>query len=330
MGRAARGTGAFRRIGVALIAVAMLRAPVAEAADAYPKRPILVVIPVAAGGALDIAFRTVRPALSADLGMPMAIVNKAGASGIVGMQSVAIAKPDGYTLAATSTSTLTVVRASAPSVPYTIDAFTPIGNYAFDSTTIVVRADAPWRNLADLRRDAEKNPGKLSYGAAGAGTASAFNMEAIKDAFGLDIVQVPYPGARQAVNGVLSGRLEIGAIPLSSAALLLRDGTLRALATAAAQRPSSFPDIPTLAEAGYARLPLELAIGLYAPAGTPQTVIDILSRALRRTVRSTPVIAALEKAGLAVRYEDGASVRKRLIEEYRDVVDPGRRLRRGR
>lgn len=317
--------GRVLRIAFWLTALALVRVPVAAAADAYPVRPILIIIPAPAGGALDIAFRAIRPALSADLGMPMAIENRAGASGVIGMESVALARPDGYTLAATSTSTLTIVAAAAPSVPYTPGDFIPIGDYALDYTVLVVRADAPWRSLAELTGFARTHPGRLSYGSAGPGTLSTLAMEAVKNALGLDIVQVPYPGAPQVTNALLGRQLEIGAIPLSSAAPLLRQGSLRAIVTTAAQRPASFPDVPTLAEAAITRAARALAIGLYAPAGTPPFAIDRLARALRRTIGSASVIATLQQAGLFVQYEDGARVRERLAAEYGDVADPGRK-----
>ena len=237
--------GRLARIALALIGIVISRVPLADASDAFPTRPILVVIPAPAHGALDIAFRTIRPALSVDLGMPMAIAHKAGASGVIGMESVALAKPDGYTLAATSTSTLTVVGASSPSAPYKVDDFVPIGNFALDFTAVIVRADAPWRDLDELKSYAKGHPGELSYGSAGIATLSALNMESIKDAFGLSIVQVPYPGAGQVTNALLGRQIEIGAIPLSSAVPSLRDGTLRALVSTAPHRPASFADVPT-------------------------------------------------------------------------------------
>jgi tripartite-type tricarboxylate transporter receptor subunit TctC len=311
------------RIGLWLIAFGLVRLPAAAAEDAYPVRPILVVVPAPAGGALDIAFRAIRPALSVELGMPMAIENKAGASGVIGMESVALARPDGYTLAATATSTLTLVNASAPSVPYAPGDFIPIGNYALDFTILVVRADAPWRSLAELARYARTHPGQLSYGSAGPGTLSTLAMESVKAAFGLDIVQVPYPGAPQVTNALLGRQLEIGAVPLSSAAPLLRDGSLRAVVTTAPRRPAFFPDVPTLAEAGVPRAMRALAIGLYAPAGTPPFAIDRLARALRRTIGSAPVIAGLQEAGLSVEYEDGARVGADLAAAYGSRNRPG-------
>ena len=317
----ARLTQRLLRIGLVLIALASVPASFAGAAEIYPARPILVIVPAPEGGALDIAFRAIRPALSIDLGMPIAIVNKAGASGVIGMESVALAHPDGYTLAATSTSTLTVIDVSGPPAPYAADDFIPVGTYAFDVTALVVRADSPWRDLAGLMRDAKAHPGRLSYGSAGTSTLSALNMESVKDAFGLDIVQVPYPGAHEVTNALLGRHLEIGAVPLSSAALLLRDGSLRAIATTAARRLPSFPDVATLAEAGFARAPLVLAIGLFAPAGTPRAATETLARALRRTVGSAPVVAALEGAGLSVHYEGGARVLERMVAERRAAAD---------
>jgi tripartite-type tricarboxylate transporter receptor subunit TctC len=298
----------------------------ALAAEAYPNRPIQVINPAPVGGALDIAFRLIQPQMSTILGTPMIITNRVGASGIVGMEAVATAKPDGYTLAATSTSTITVVNVSAPHVPYKLDDFIPIGNYAFDFTVLAVRADAPWASFEALKTYARQHPGKLSYGSAGAGTLSSLNMEAIKNAFGLDILQVPYAGAPQAVTAVIAKQLDIAAVPLSGAAAMVRNGTLRALVTTATQRLPSFPNIPTLTEQGFGREPLNLAIGLYAPADTPDDVIRTLSSALHQAISTTSIAAAIEKSGMFVQYEDGATVRKRLKDEYENVMDLGHQL----
>jgi len=182
-------------------------------AQPYPNRPIRVINPAPAGGALDIAFRLVQPQLSRILGVPLVITNRVGGSGIIGMEAVATAKPDGYTLAATSTSTITVVNVSAQRVPYKLDAFIPIGNYAFYFTVLAIRAGAPWQNFDELKTYAKQYPGKLSYGSVG--TLSTLNMESIKEAFGLDILQIPYPGAPQAIIAVIGEQLDIAAVPLS-------------------------------------------------------------------------------------------------------------------
>src|SRR5438477_3407750 len=155
-------------------------------AQSYPTRPVEFIIPFAPGGPTDTAIRLIQPALASNLGVPVVLVNKAGGGGALGMDAVAKAKPDGYVLAATVRSTLTILPASQPDVPYKISDFTPIGAYAVDSQTVMVKTGAPWKTLEELVDHAKKNPGKLTYGSAGQGTNSFFTMELLKLAYGVD------------------------------------------------------------------------------------------------------------------------------------------------
>src|SRR5712664_3293759 len=156
----------------------------ARAQAPYPTRPVEFIIPFAPGGPTDTAIRLIQPQLSANLGVPVVIVNKAGGGGALGMDAVAKAKPDGYTLAATVRSTLTILPATQPDVPYKVSDFAPIGTYAIDSGVILVKAGAPWKTLEEFVDHARKNPGTLTYGSAGLGTNSYFNMELLQQAYG--------------------------------------------------------------------------------------------------------------------------------------------------
>ena len=152
-----------------------------SAEERFPAHPVHLIVPAPAGGSLDIGIRIIEPRLSALLGAPIVIVNRSGASGAVAMAAVAKAPADGYTLAATSTSTLTVISLTQ-NLPYGLDSFIPIGNYAVDAGMIVVRSDAPWKTLDEMVEHARQFPGKLTYGSYGVGSLSTLNMEAIKGA----------------------------------------------------------------------------------------------------------------------------------------------------
>jgi tripartite-type tricarboxylate transporter receptor subunit TctC len=282
-----------------------------------------LIVPAPAGGSLDIGVRIIEPQLSTRLGAPVVIVNRPGASGAVAMAAVASAPADGYTLAATSTSTLTVISLTQR-LPYGIDSFIPIGNYAVDAGAIVVRADAPWRTLDELVAHARQFPGKLTYGAYGAGSLSTLNMEAIKSAYGIDVLNVPYPGAPQAILAVIGKQVDIGATPYSAVASFLQAGSLRPLVTSADARLPAWPDVPTMSEKGVRHGKLKLTLGLYAPAGTPAPVVAALERALREAAADPDVSAGLGKASMLVQYEDGPSVRRLLESEHADVMELGR------
>ena len=195
---------------LALILGAALTVPATVLAQAYPSRPIELIIPFAPGGPTDIAIRLIQPQLSANLGVPVVLVNKAGGGGAIGMDQVAKAKPDGYTLAATVRSTITILPATQADVPYKPADFIPVGAYAFDSGVVLVKRDAPWKTLEELVGDARKNPGKLTYGTAGLGTNSFFNMELLKQAYNIEMTHVPFGGSGPVKNAVLGGHVQLG------------------------------------------------------------------------------------------------------------------------
>lgn len=288
-------------------------------AQSYPTRPIEFIIPFAPGGPTDTAIRLIQPALSANLGVPVVLVNKAGGGGALGMDGVAKAKPDGYTLAATVRSTLTILPATQPDVPYKIMDFAAIGTYAIDSQVISVKSGAPWKTLEELVDHAKKNPGKLTYGSAGQGTNSFFTMELLKLAYGLDIAHVPFGGSGPVKNAVLGGHVQVGATALSPVLSVIRSGDITPLVTSATRRNSAIPGVPTMAEKGQADASLSTWAELWAPAKTPKPVIDRLVQALDKTMKDPAVVSAIEKAGLQVEYNDPAATLK-LVERENEVV----------
>jgi tripartite-type tricarboxylate transporter receptor subunit TctC len=304
---------------LALVAFALAVSATGALGQAYPTRPVEFIIPFAPGGPTDTAIRLIQPALSANLGVPVVLVNKAGGGGALGMDAVAKAKPDGYTLAATVRSTLTILPASQPDVPYKISDFAPIGAYAVDSQIVMVKSGAPWKTLEELVDHAKKNPGKLTYGSAGQGTNSFFTMELLKLAFGLDIGHVPFGGSGPVKNAVLGGHVQIGAAALSPNLSVIRSGDVAALVTSATRRIPAIPNVPTMTEKGQPDASLSTWAELWAPAKTPRPVVDRLAKALERTMNDPVVVAAIEKAGLQVEHHDPVETLK-LVERENEVV----------
>ena len=301
---------------VALVAGGPMPAALAQS---YPTRPVEFIIPFAPGGPTDTAIRLIQPALSANLGQPVVLVNKAGGGGAIGMDGVAKARPDGYTLAATVRSTLTILPATQPDVPYKISDFAAIGTYAVDSQVITVKSGAPWKTLEELIDHAKKNPGKLTYGSAGQGTNSFFTMELLKQAYGLDVAHVPFGGSGPVKNAVMGGHVQVGATALSPVLSVIRSGDLHPLVTSATRRHPAMANVPTLVDKGQADLSLSTWAELWAPARTPRPVIDRLVQALDRTMKDPAVVAAIEKAGLQVEYNDPAATLK-LVERENEIV----------
>jgi tripartite-type tricarboxylate transporter receptor subunit TctC len=308
------------RYAVLVVAALAAGGPTAGAlAQSYPTRPIEFVIPFAPGGPTDTAIRVIQPVLSANLGVPVVLVNKAGGGGALGMDAVAKAKPDGYMLAATTRSTLTILPATQPDVPYKISDFAAIGTYAIDSQVVSVKAGAPWKTLEELVDHAKKNPGKLSYGSAGQGTNSFFFMELLKLTYGLDIGHVPFGGSGPVKNAVLGGHVQVGAAALSPLLSVVRSGDLTALVISAARRNPAIPNVPTMTEKGHADASLSTWAELWAPAKTPKPVIGRLVQALDKTMKDPAVVSAVEKAGLQVEFNDPAATLK-LVEKENEVV----------
>ena len=308
------------RLLVLVVAALVAGGPMpAAVAQSYPTRPVEFIIPFAPGGPTDTAIRLIQPALSANLGQPVVLVNKAGGGGAIGMDGVAKAKPDGYTLAATVRSTLTILPATLPDVPYKISDFAAIGTYAVDSQVITIKGGAPWKTLEELIDHAKKNPGKLTYGSAGQGTNSFFTMELLKQAYGLDVAHVPFGGSGPVKNAVMGGHVQVGATALSPVLSVIRSGDLHPLVTSATRRHPAMANVPTLVDKGQADLSLSTWAELWAPARTPRPVIDRLVQALDKTMKDPAVVAAIEKAGLQVEYNDPAATLK-LVERENEIV----------
>ena len=186
---------------------------------------------------------------------------------------------------------------------------------------------APWRNFEQLIEDARNHPGKLSYASAGVGTVSSLSMQSIRSTFGLDITPVPFAGGAQLTMAVMGRHVDVGMVPYSTGAEMLREGKLRPLLTTASKRLPSLPDAPTLTEKGLPTKGFNLVLGLYAPKETPPDVCNVLVEALARTMHDPAVVAKLEKVGLFAVYENPARARERLDEEFRDIVELDRKLK---
>jgi tripartite-type tricarboxylate transporter receptor subunit TctC len=177
-----------------IVLVAVANPSAASAQERYPSRPVQMIVPATACGPVDTAVRIIEPGLSAALGEPVILQNRPGASGTVGMQSVATAEPNGYTIGQGVNSIFTITRISGTNVPFSLDNFTLLGNYATDVSILAIHPDAPWKTLDELIAYVRDNPGKLTYSSAGVGTVSSLSMQAIRHRFKMDMMAVPFSG----------------------------------------------------------------------------------------------------------------------------------------
>jgi tripartite-type tricarboxylate transporter receptor subunit TctC len=303
-----------------LAAVLVLLAAAAVAGADYPVRDVEMIVSFPAGGPADASARILAPRLAQLLGVPIAVVNKTGGGGSVGADYVAKARPDGSVIYNATNAAFTINPVVLQDVTYKTSDFVPIGAYAADLGVVTVRASGPARTLDEFVEYAKKNPGKLTYGSAGLGTVSFFTMELFKQAFGLDIVHVPFQGTGPVKNAILGGHVNVASSGFGSLAPLIRSGDLVPLVTTAPKRLGDFPQVPTMAERGFPEASLNIWMGLYVPARTPRPVVDALTRAFNQAARDGAVLAAIDKAGMQGFYHTGEETARLLAQEAATVA----------
>jgi len=248
--------------------------PALAFAQAYPTKPVKLVVGFPAGGPADIFGRTFAQALSTRLGQPIVVENRSGVGGVLGIDSVAKAPPDGYTLGFNNQGSVAMAPYSLSSMPYD-----PNRDLALITTVvkvpevIVLHPSVPANTLAELLAYARTHPGKINYGSAGAGGITHLAGELLKSETKIDIVHVPYKGAAPAVNDLLGGQVQMGFFDVPVVLPHIKAGKLKALAVTSAKRAPSLPDVRTTAEEGYPNVVSDNWYGLVAPARTPAPVL---------------------------------------------------------
>ncbi len=281
----------------AICAIALLNSPGA-AAQAWPAKPIRLMVPFPPGGSTDIVARIVAQKLAERLGQPFVIENRGGAGGTLGTAMVAKAAPDGYTLGVASTSTHVVAPGVYAKLDYDpLKDFAPVGLMAISPYLLVVNPAVPAKTLQELVALARKQPGKLNYASAGVGSTTQLAMEMLKHASSTFMLHIPYNGNGPAGTALIGGQVEVlfGSLP----ALLphAKSGRARALAVGTLKRSPSLPDVPTVAESGYPGFDASLWLAIMAPAGTPAPIIERLNREIGSVIAAPDTREAFDKAG---------------------------------
>lgn len=274
-------------------------APVVLAsAFAWPDAPLRIVVPFTPAGGPDFIARYVAERLSPILSQPVVVENMPGASGNIGSQVVARAKPDGLTLLS-SVNTLVMNASLFRTLPYDpVADFAPIGLTAWGSLVLVAHPDQKIATLADLMALAKAQPGKVGYASPGVGTPHHLAMALLETTNGVELMHVPYKGSAGAVQDVLSGQLGFMFIPVHIAATYIRSGKLKALVVSSPQRLHQLPDVPTLSEAGLTGVDLDMWYGFFAPRDTPSEIVDRLNRDIDAILSRPDAKAAFEAQGL--------------------------------
>jgi tripartite-type tricarboxylate transporter receptor subunit TctC len=268
----------------------------AIAQDAYPSRPLTLVVPFPTGSGTDLSARLLAKDMTELLGQSVVVENRPGANGTLGAQAVLRAKPDGHTLLIGAAATNASNYAFYPGkLGYTPASFEIVGGLGIVPLSMVVATGAPWKNIAELIADAKKNPGKI---ACGSGTTTAqVACEIFMLRAGVSVLNVPYKGTPLAMNDLAGGHVQFVFADGSSATPLVEQKRLRVLATAASKRAPYWPDVPTFAELGMPDLEISAWSAVFVPAGTPMSVQQKLNAVIRRSTASPESVASRQRSG---------------------------------
>jgi tripartite-type tricarboxylate transporter receptor subunit TctC len=317
-----RRTSAFAAGAAVLTALAWSAAP-ALAQEAYPSRPVSMVVAFPPGGVADLTGRPLSLALQKVLKQPIVVENRPGAGGGVGNAFVAKAKPDGHTLLMALSSVSIIpeadkVNGRAPL--YELNQLAPIALISADPTVLVVRAESPFKTLKDFIDHAKANPAKLNYGSSGLYSALHVPMEMLSQSADIKLFHIPYQGGAPAVTALLGAQVDAIASGPGPVAQHIKAGKLRALATWGGQRLAAFPDVPTLKELGH-DVEFYIWAGLFAPAGTPQPVLNTLREAVRVAVDDPQFKQTMNGAQQPVQYLDAVEFQRYWNRDARKMAD---------
>jgi len=293
-------------------------------AQAFPSKPLRVVVPQPPGGGFDVVGRLLADRLGKALGQTAVVENRPGSGTLVGTDLVARAPPDGYTLLVGSVSNLALNPGLYPNIPYdSLRDFEPVGLAVAYSYTLVARKDLPFSNLRELIAHAKANPKKLTYASGGSGSGQHVLAAALWNLAGVELVHVPYRGAQAAYQDLLGGRVDVFFDLSPTARPQVESGNLKALVVSGSARLPFHPDVPTITETGVANLDLESWFGLFVPSKTPADVQERLRSELSRIVQGADLVETFRKAGgkpLALSGEQARALVKRDVDRWSKIT----------
>lgn len=283
---------------VAIVLLCAAVFPILSHAQAYPSRPIQIVVPGTPGITADILARLLGTKISQRWNVPVVVDNKVGAGGIIGMQAVANAEPDGYTFLFANTS-YGALAALTPKLPYDpTKSFAPVSLVGTSAMTLVVTNKFPANNVREFVEQVKKQPGIFNYASPGIGSIQNLAMELLKQETGINLVHVPYKGAAGELTDIVAGHVQAAVVSLPTAAPFVQSGKMRMLAVMGRDRVSQFPQVPTMVEAGVANMVVETWYGVMAPAGTPPAVIAKMNAEINNLLTHADVKEAMAKQGI--------------------------------
>ena len=280
-----------------VLAATLLHGTIAAGADAFPIKPIRIIVPAAPGGTTDIATRLLAERMGTELGQYVVVENRAGASGIIGVHAFLAAAPDGYTIMMGNIGPNAINYALHKNLSYKPEDMIPITMVISNPNVLVVHPAVPARSVNELVALAKTSPGKLSFASSGRGQSVHMSGELFRFKTGIDLVHVPYKGTGPALIDLLAGQVSMIFSSLPSAMGYIRNGRLRPLAVTGKLRSPELPDVPTMVESGYPDFEVTGWFGLFASAKTPRPAIDRIYRAAKNVLASSEIKARFAELG---------------------------------
>ena len=302
-----------------LLYSALLAAPFSTRANNYPNMPVNIITPLASGDAADTAARLMSHELSKSLGVPLTVVNRPGAGGSIGTQSVIRAPKDGYTILFAQNSPLTIRRVIDPanaSYDPTKD-LTPIGLTTRSPSILVTRSDAKFKSFQDLVNLAKQKPNTVRIGNAGPGSVGDISVQLLSELTGTEITSVNYKGAAPAVTDLLGGHIDAIILALGAVSAHMKSGAMKGLAISS--KFPEFSDVPTLGALGYKSEIQGVWFGFFMPAGTPKEITTLVAKALEKSVKDPGIAAQLLPMGIVQEWSDDAALAREINKEYLQV-----------
>ena len=301
----------------ALFAAALTAGQHTHAADTFPTKALRIIVPAAPGGTTDIASRVMAEPMGRDLGQTVVVENRAGGSGIIGVQALLAAPADGHTLIMGNIGPNAINYSLFKTLPYRMEEMEPITIVIANPNVLVVSPALPVTNVAELVALARGAPGKYSFASSGRGQSIHMSGELLKVATGIDIIHVAYKGAAPAVADVVAGQVTMMVDNLPSSIALIRGGKLRALAVTGKSRSAELPEVPTMQEAGFANFEVIAWFGFFVRAGTPRPVVDRLYAVTKKVLETPEVKARWADLGAFAPAESPAATKAFVLAERR-------------
>jgi tripartite-type tricarboxylate transporter receptor subunit TctC len=287
----------MKKLAIWTVAGALCAIPGLAAAQAWPSKPVRVIVPFTAGSATDIMARTVVQHMSEALGQPFVVEDRPGAGGTIGVGLVARADPDGYTVLVHSSS-YTITPTTYPNTPYNTErdlaGVTPL---ALLPQVLVISPAKGIKTVQDLVRAEKAKPGAFTYASAGVGTATQLNAERFRLGAGVDAVHVPFKGTPEALTEIIAGRVDYYFCPVNAVLPLIADGKLLALAMGSSKRSAALPKVPTTLEEGVANSDYNFWVGMFVPAKTPRAIVGRMQQEAAKALDAPQVVESMKSLG---------------------------------